>query len=422
MFRKARIHSLANKIQKFMKSRELTVVDRARIQEGEDTSGEPGWSLYIDTFSKFLIRTLSDDQLRTLLKSLESKGGINTDCIIVPVECEFGKSVGLSGSSRKLRCDVLVCKVLRWPDIETKSELKTLVTCHNCDEKLSCANPYHYSRVTRIDCLRCSQDAHRKLNGKVSQSMGRLGMDRSRCLSNGECKDRESSEEEEEGYRTDGDCDAMSVTSSAVSSHLTTLHSTDSTRDPWCSIAYWEGKRRVGRIFDVTSECVNVFYELPQGDGICIGLLDQVERNEYIRNVRRHIGYGFQLTLEHDGIWIYNRSDFCIFVSAPHMTSETTPFMNRSDALLAQITRTPEVVRIYPGHCLHVVNFMLLRSQNAKSIGKKSKVDFGLDVFCIRISFAKGWGRNYKRQFITSCPCWTEIYLGEPCLALIGQI
>ena len=150
MFRKARIHSLANKIQKFMKSREVNVVDTAKIQEGEETSGEPVWSLYIDAFSKFLIRTLSDDQLRTLLKSLESKGGINTDCIIVPVEYELSRSVGLSGSSRKVRCDVLVCKVLRWPDIEGKSELKTLVTCHNCDERLSCANPYHYSRVTRI--------------------------------------------------------------------------------------------------------------------------------------------------------------------------------------------------------------------------------------------------------------------------------
>ena len=34
-----------------------------------------------------------------------------------------------------------------------------------------------------IDCLKCSQDVHRKLNGRASQSMGRWGMDRPRCLS-----------------------------------------------------------------------------------------------------------------------------------------------------------------------------------------------------------------------------------------------
>lgn len=150
MFRKARIHSLANKIQKFMKPRELNVVDRTKIQEeGEDTSDEQVWATYIDAFSKFLNNTLNDYQLRTLLKSLESKGGINTDCIIVPSEFELGKNVGLGSSTVKSRSDVLFCKVLRWPDVETSSELKTLITCHNYGGALSCANPYHYSKITR---------------------------------------------------------------------------------------------------------------------------------------------------------------------------------------------------------------------------------------------------------------------------------
>lgn len=196
--------------------------------------------------------------------------------------------------------------------------------------------------------------------------------------------------------------------------------SSGSTHEAWCSIAYWEIKRRVGRIFDVTNECVNVFYELPQGDGMCIGLLDQVERNDYIKNVRQHIGYGFQLTLEHDGIWIYNRSDYCIFISAPLLTSDPKSIVDRPEVSLSDVVRSPEVVRVSPGHCLHVVDFRSLLYLR-KGIERPGGKTFGCDVFCIRVSFAKGWGRNYTRQFITSCPCWTEIYLRDPCLVMMGH-
>ena len=146
MFRKARTHSLASKIQKFMKSREFNVVDTTKIQEGEDRSGEQVWAAYIDAFSKFLIDKLNETQLKTLLKSLECKGGICTDCIIVPSEYELGKNAGL-GRSTQSRSDLLFCKVLRWPDIETNSELKRLKNCHAYGGALSCANPYHYSKI-----------------------------------------------------------------------------------------------------------------------------------------------------------------------------------------------------------------------------------------------------------------------------------
>lgn len=206
----------------------------------------------------------------------------------------------------------------------------------------------------------------------------------------------------------------------SFTAHFTTPRIADtssgSTYDPWCSIAYWEIKRRVGRIFDVTSDCFNVFYELPQGDGMCLGLLEQVERNDYIRNVRRHIGYGFQLTLEHDGIWINNRSDYCVFVSAPFLSSQMT---TKNGLEKTEVGGTPEVIRLSPGHCLHIVDFSSTYNlPNEKSGNPRPRCD----VYCIRVSFAKGWGRNYTRQFITSCPCWTEIFLREPCLALMGQL
>lgn len=37
-----------------------------------------------------------------------------------------------------------------------------------------------------------------------------------------------------------------------------------------------------------------------------------------------------------------------------------------------------------------------------------------VDIYSLRISFAKGWGPSYSRQEVTSCPCWLEVML-SPC-------
>ena len=161
-------------------------------------------------------------------------------------------------------------------------------------------------------------------------------------------------------------------------------------------------------MFDVYSDYVNVFYELPQGDGLCIGLFQQVDQTDYVNKIRKHIGQGFQLTLEPSGIWIYNRSDYCIFISSPVIQSESSSDPNMD------IVQT-EVKRVPSGHCLHVIDFR--KPYDLDKHRKSPRLCKGpYDLFCIRVSFAKGWGEKYTRQFITSCPCWTEIHLKEPCL------
>lgn len=36
-----------------------------------------------------------------------------------------------------------------------------------------------------------------------------------------------------------------------------------------------------------------------------------------------------------------------------------------------------------------------------------------IDIYSVRISFAKGWGPKYQRQEVTACPCWLEVHLSR---------
>lgn len=162
----------------------------------------------------------------------------------------------------------------------------------------------------------------------------------------------------------------------------------------WCKLAYWEHRTRVGRLYAVHEASVNVFCELPRGSGFCLGQLAAAHRSRAVRRARGKIGRGLLLSREPGGVWAYNRSEHPIFVSSPTLGPPGA--------------RGGTVLKVLPGYSAKVFDYEWVGGAWVPGEGP-------WDPHSIRISFAKGWGPCYSRQFITSCPCWLEVLLNRPC-------
>ncbi|OCT66749.1 hypothetical protein XELAEV_18043000mg [Xenopus laevis] len=152
----------------------------------------------------------------------------------------------------------------------------------------------------------------------------------------------------------------------------TTLSRSTSRDGYWCKLAYWEHRTQVGRLYNVSEPSVHIFHDLPKGSGFCLGYLHSETHNETVRPTRKKIGQGLTLSHEQDGIW--------------------WPWA---------------VYKVLPGYSIKVFD----SEQGISMSSYTYQGDGPCDPHSICISFAKGWGSSYSRQFITSCPCWLEILL-----------
>uniref|UniRef100_A0A8B9IBE9 Mothers against decapentaplegic homolog n=1 Tax=Anser brachyrhynchus TaxID=132585 RepID=A0A8B9IBE9_9AVES len=164
----------------------------------------------------------------------------------------------------------------------------------------------------------------------------------------------------------------------------------------WCKLAYWEHRTRVGRLYAVHEASVNVFCELPWGSGFCLGQLPAAHRSQAVRRARGKIGRGLLLSREPGGVWAYNRSEHPIFVSSPTLGPPGA--------------RGLAVLKVLPGYSVKVFDY----ERAGGLAGWRHPGDGPCDTHSVRISFGKGWGPCYSRQFITSCPCWLEVLLNQP--------
>ncbi|XP_034443892.1 mothers against decapentaplegic homolog 6b [Hippoglossus hippoglossus] len=316
-----------------------------------------------------LLKRLKERALDTLLEAVESRGGMPSDCVMLSrTELRLGGHVASP--------QLLVCKLYRWSDLQHSAQLKPLCECKSfgaLDGPSVCCNPYHYSRL-------CGPESPPPPYSRLSPNEEHKPLDLSDSTL------------------------SYTETEAASSPNITPGEFSDASMSPdapkqshWCNVAYWEHRTRVGRLYTVYEHSVSIFYDLPQGTGFCLGQLNLEHRSSTVQRTRGKIGYGILLSKEPDGVWAYNRSEHPIFVNSPTLDMPSS--------------RTLVVRKVMPGYSIKVFDYersCLLRHNTEVDL-----LDGPYDPNSVRISFAKGWGPCYSRQFITSCPCWLEILLNN---------
>uniref|UniRef100_M3ZPU9 Mothers against decapentaplegic homolog n=1 Tax=Xiphophorus maculatus TaxID=8083 RepID=M3ZPU9_XIPMA len=312
-------------------------------------SNDAGSEAELKALTHSVLKKIKEKQLEVLLQAVESKGGARSPCLLLPSKVDA--KVGQQSYSLPM----LLYKVFRWPDLRHSSELKRLSCCESygkINPDLVCCNPHHMSRLCELE--------------SPPPPYSRYPMDYLKPPAS--------------PYLCSPLPDSLALQESGEPAH-------------WCVVAYWEEKTRVGRLYSVQESSLDIFYDLPQGNGFCLGQLCSDNKSQLVQMVRAKIGYGIQLTREPDGVWVYNRSCYPIFIKSATLDNPDS--------------RTLLVHKVFPGFSIKAFDY-----DKACSLQRPNDHEFTQQPrtgFTVQISFVKGWGQCYTRQFISSCPCWLEV-------------
>ncbi|CAG9530780.1 unnamed protein product [Cercopithifilaria johnstoni] len=174
--------------------------------------------------------------------------------------------------------------------------------------------------------------------------------------------------------------------------------------EAWCHAYYYELNQRIGEPFKggTSHVIVDGFCAPSEAERFCLGALANVNRNPGVVNARRQIGRGVRIFRQDEDVYAECLSEAPVFIQSPihAVKSHDHP---------ATVYRLPS------GHIMQVFDNESFETLLAQSTGQGFHAVYSLQRMChMRISFVKGWGEQYKRQTITSTPCWVEIHLAIP--------
>lgn len=378
------------------------------LKKGPDTNEDKFWA---EKAVKSLIKKLKKTAggVEELEKAITTQDPF-TKCVTIPRSLDGRLQV----SQKKGLPHMIYCCLWRWPDLNNHHELQSVENCEfsfNLKKEEVCVNPYHYIRVeppelppVMVPCIGTEMPDHPPMIEDYSQTVptnADFPIDPPFC----------PSESPPPGYLSeDGDSQAvepmdnMDLDSAPpyVSGDVQPVNYTEPTY--WCSIAYYEQNARIGEPFHASQPSLSVdgFTDPSSSDRFCLGLLSNINRTQQIEMTRRHIGKGVRLYYIGGEVFAECISDSAVFVQSPNCNQRYG-------------WHPATVCKIPPGCNLKIFNNQEFAALLAQSVGQGFEAVYQLTRMCtIRMSFVKGWGAEYRRQTITSTPCWIEIHLNGP--------
>ena len=174
----------------------------------------------------------------------------------------------------------------------------------------------------------------------------------------------------------------------------------------WCSLVYYELNSRIGEIFHSFGNEIFVDgYTSPCSDRtrrFSLGAFSNVNRSSTIENCRRHIGKGIHLYNDNGDVYVECLSESPIFIQSRNCNYDRGFHPNT-------------VCKLLSGYSLRIFRSKIFVDILKEATNGGYDTVYDLSHMCvIKLSFVKGWGAEYYRQDVSSCPCWIEIRLNEP--------
>ncbi|KAL3886415.1 hypothetical protein ACJMK2_026412 [Sinanodonta woodiana] len=367
----------------------------------------------------------SEKAVKSLVKKLKKAGGLDelekaittqdgsTKCITIPRSLDGRLQV----SHRKGLPHVIYCRLWRWPDLQNHQELRAIDTCEyafHLKRDEVCVNPYHYTRIEAPVLPPVLVPRHTDIPDKLPQLENYATTVPENTEFPTSINDNFSLPDtpppgyiSEDGDNTDNQGMESVDMSSSPSNDLDFSDAQPVTyKEPtfWCSIAYYELNTRVGETFHASQPSLTVdgFTDPSNSERFCLGLLSNINRTQQVEMTRRHIGKGVRLYYIGGEVFAECLSESAVFVQSPNCNQRYG-------------WHPATVCKIPPGCNLKIFNNQEFAALLAQSVNQGFESVYQLTRMCtIRMSFVKGWGAEYRRQTVTSTPCWIEIHLNGP--------
>ncbi|XP_065146285.1 mothers against decapentaplegic homolog 2 isoform X1 [Paramisgurnus dabryanus] len=419
---------------------------------GEQNGQEEKWC---EKAVKSLVKKLKKTgQLDELEKAITTQN-CNTKCVTIPRSLDGRLQV----SHRKGLPHVIYCRLWRWPDLHSHHELRAIETCEyafNLKKDEVCVNPYHYQRVETPVLPPVLVPRHTEIltelpplddytNSIPENTNFPTGIEPPNnyipetpppgyISEDGEASDQQMNQSMDTG----SPAELSPSTLSPVNHGMDLQPVTYSEPAFWCSIAYYELNQRVGETFHASQPSLTVdgFTDPSNSERFCLGLLSNVNRNATVEMTRRHIGRGVRLYYIGGEVFAECLSDSAIFVQSPNCNQRygwhpatvckippgkvhfQCTFYFLSVSFNTHLSHTHDITMAqtsFLGCNLKIFNNQEFAALLAQSVNQGFEAVYQLTRMCtIRMSFVKGWGAEYRRQTVTSTPCWIELHLNGP--------